>query len=128
MARVVLLLFSAVVLAAQESTLPSLLDSLEDLQNDFEGAMARTTATYSNRQKALSIDSALGVLIGEKRNKQSLNDRWVKNLLEEVKQMEQANLFTGQDRLRLDTDSENVKYRLTHELDVFRGYKGIPHP
>ncbi len=65
-------------------------------------------------------------LIGAKRDKQNLNERTVKDLLEEVRQFEHA--FTPEDRLRLDRDGADVKYRLAHELDFVRGYKGMAHP
>ncbi len=128
MARLIVLLISAVLLAAQDNAPPSLLESLENLQNDFDGAMARANATYADRQKALSVDSLLGRLIGEKRDKQNLNERTVKNLLDEVKLFERGSVFTRADCTRLDRDAENVRYRLANELDVYRGYKGMAHP
>ena len=128
MARLILILCSSFLLAAQESRPPSLLESLEDLQNDFSGAMARAGASYTDRLKALSVVSELGRLIGEKREKQSLDDRAVKNVLEEIRRLEKGNVFTRSDCGRLDADAENVTYRLGHEFDVFRGYKGLSHP
>ncbi len=128
MARLIVFLISAMLLAAQDNAPPSLLESLENLQNDFESAMARATATYADRQKALSVDSVLGRLIGEKRDKQNLDVRTVKNLLDEVKRFERGNVFTRADCARLDLDAENVRYRVANELDVYRGYKGMAHP
>jgi hypothetical protein len=87
----------------------SLLEVLENLQNDLNSATARGRLTDDDRSRLLDINGVLAVNLGRERNRKPVDEKELKSTMKEIEKLVKRPAFAREDAVRLDADLDDLK-------------------
>jgi hypothetical protein len=92
----------------------SMLEVLENLQNDWGGAVIRGRLSDDDRSRLLDINGVLAVNLGRQRNKKPVDEKELKSTMKDIEKLVKKGDFEREDEVKVDMDLEDLKYRLSH--------------
>jgi len=87
----------------------SLLDVLENLQNDLSSALVRGHLTNDDRSRLLDINGVLAVNLGRQRNKKPVDEKELKSTMKDIEKLVRRPAFERDDAVKLDTDLDELR-------------------
>jgi hypothetical protein len=87
----------------------TLLEVLENLQNDLNSAIARGHLTDDDRGRLLDINGVLAVNLGRERNHKPVDEKELKSTMKDIEKLVRRPAFDREDAARLDADLDNLK-------------------
>ena len=92
----------------------SLLEVLENLQNDLSGAMARGHQSDDDRSRLLDINGVLAVNLGRVRNKKPVDQKELKSTIKQIEKLVGKQAFAREDASKVKLDLDELKHDLSH--------------
>jgi hypothetical protein len=87
----------------------SLLEVLENLQNDLSSAVVRGHLTPDDRSRLLDINGVLAVNLGRERNRKPVDEKELKSTAKEIEKLVRRPAFEREDAAKLDADLDDLK-------------------